>query len=117
MTGAVQPEGERSAKFSVVVAPVRSSQLRISPRLEVVICGDRLLPDEGDANGWGDRGVVRQSARPHPIAAITAATVTRHVARFCVAMDRTRSSITLTLALTSPQPRRKDTSARRGLMR
>jgi hypothetical protein len=90
MTGAVQPEAERSAKFSVVASSVRSSQLRISPRLEVVICGDRLLPDEGDDNGWGDRGVVRQSVRPHPIAAITANTVTIHVACFCIAMDRTQ---------------------------
>jgi hypothetical protein len=83
-TGVVQPEPERSAILNVVVSPARSSQLRIRPRLELVICGDRLLPLDGDDSGCSVRGVVRQSARPHPIAKVIRKAGTMRVTqRFC----------------------------------
>ena len=95
--GAVQPEGERSAKFSITVSPLRSIQLRISPRLEVVRCGDMLSAEAGEDRGCGERDSFRQSVWLHPIATVAESTVTRYAPCFPIESPRMKPDVNRTM--------------------
>src|SRR5262249_62281824 len=75
LRGDVHPDAVRSANFSVVVGPLRSIQLRMTPLSVAVSCGSLALPAAGDAiaRTVGGHG---GADRPHAIDTSTTAPAT-----------------------------------------